>query len=42
MERPMEMEFMLPEAGEVELFFGPGPQDRVTRDWIRIGPLTID
>lgn len=42
MEQPMSMEFILSEAGEVELYFGPGPQDRVTRDWIRIGALTID
>jgi len=41
-EQPLTTEFTLSEPGEVELYFGPGPQDRVTRDWIRIGPLTID
>jgi hypothetical protein len=42
LEQPMSMEFTLSAAGEVELYFGPGPQERLTRDWIRIGALTID
>jgi hypothetical protein len=42
MEQPLNMEFALPEAGEVELYFGPGPQERFTRDWIRVGKLTIE
>ncbi len=40
--RPLEFTFNLPAAGEVELFFGPGPNGRDTRDWIQLGPLTID
>ncbi|MCW5549157.1 MAG: hypothetical protein KIT44_09355 [Opitutaceae bacterium] len=39
--RPLEFRFHLPEAGEVELFFGPGPAGRDTRDWIQLGPLQI-
>lgn len=40
--RPLEFTFTLPAAGEVELFFGPGPSGRDTRDWIQLGPLTIE
>jgi hypothetical protein len=40
--RPLEFSFTLPAAGEVELFFGPGPAGRDTRDWMQVGPLTID
>jgi hypothetical protein len=40
--RPLEFTFTLPAAGEVELFFGPGPAGRDTRDWIQLGPLKID
>jgi hypothetical protein len=40
--RPLEFSFTLPEAGEVELFFGPGPAGKDTRDWIQLGPLKID
>jgi hypothetical protein len=40
--RPLEMNFELPATGEVELFFGPGPRQRDTRDWIQLGPLTIE
>ena len=40
--RPLEFTFTLPAAGEVELYFGPGPAKRDTRDWIQLGPLTID
>jgi predicted NAD-dependent protein-ADP-ribosyltransferase YbiA (DUF1768 family) len=39
--RPLEFRFHLPEAGEVELYFGPGPAGRDTRDWIQLGPLQI-
>ncbi|MFI5335791.1 MAG: hypothetical protein ACHQ5A_03355, partial [Opitutales bacterium] len=40
---PLEFPFTLEQDGEVELFFGPGPQGRDTRDWIWIrGPLEID
>ncbi len=38
---PMRVEFELEEAGEVELFIGPGPAGLYTRDWVRLGPLTI-
>lgn len=40
--RPLEMTFTLPAAGEVELFFGPGKNGRDTRDWIQLGPMTIE
>lgn len=40
--RPLEFSFTLEQAGEVELFFGPGPAGRDTRDWIQLGPLKID
>ena len=40
--RPLEFSFTLPDAGEVELFFGPGPAGKDTRDWMQVGPLTID
>ena len=40
--RPLVFGFTLPAAGEVELFFGPGPAGRDTRDWIQLGPLKID
>ncbi len=36
------MEFNLPQAGEVELFVGPGPAGRSTRDWVMLGRLVID
>lgn len=39
--RPLEFSFSLPAAGEVELFFGAGPKGSDTRDWIQLGPLTI-
>ena len=41
-QRPLEFNFTLPAAGEVELFFGPGPSGRDTRDWIVLGPLKIE
>ena len=40
--RPLEFAFTLPVAGEVELFFGPGPAGKDTRDWIQLGPLKIE
>ena len=40
--RPLRFEFELPKAQEVELFFGPGPNGRDTRDWIALGQLVID
>jgi hypothetical protein len=40
--RPLEFVFELEQAGEVELFFGPGPAGKDTRDWIQLGPLTIE
>ncbi len=40
--RPLEFAFMLPVPGEVELFFGPGPAGKDTRDWIQLGPLKIE
>jgi len=41
-QRPLEFTFTLPSAGEVELYFGPGPSGKDTRDWIQMGPLRID
>ena len=41
-ERPLEIPFTLETAGEIELCFGPGPAARDTRDWISLGPLTIE
>lgn len=41
-QRPLEFNFTLPVAGEVELYFGPGPSGRDTRDWIVLGPLKIE
>ncbi len=38
----LSIDFSLMKAGEVELFFGPGPQGRDTRDWITVGPLVIN
>lgn len=40
--QPLEIEFTLAEPSEVELFFGPGPNGRDTRDWITMGQLVID
>ena len=40
--RPLEFSFTLEQAGEVELFFGPGPAGKDTRDWIQLGPLKIE
>ncbi len=40
--RSLEFAFTLPAAGEVELFFGPGPAGKDTRDWIQLGPLKIE
>ena len=38
----LEIKFILEQAGEVELFFGPGPNGRDTRDWITMGRLVIE
>jgi hypothetical protein len=40
--QPLEIKFTLEQAGEVELFFGPGPKGRDTRDWITMGALVIE
>jgi hypothetical protein len=40
--KPLRIEFTLPQAGEVELFIGPGPAGRSTRDWVMLGRLVID
>ena len=41
--KDLKIEFLLEQTGEVELFFGPGPQGLDTRDWISlIGPLIIN
>lgn len=40
--RPWEIAFELSQPGEVELFFGPGPNGRDTCDWIMLGALTIE
>ncbi len=40
--KPLRIEFTLPQAGEVELFIGPGPSGRTTRDWVMLGRLVID
>ncbi|HWA27378.1 MAG TPA: hypothetical protein VG734_17115 [Lacunisphaera sp.] len=40
--RPLEFRFELEQAGEIELYFGPGPANKDTRDWIQMGPLTIE
>lgn len=40
--RPLEFRFTLEQAGEVELFFGPGRAGKDTRDWIQLGPLKIE
>ncbi|HVU15790.1 MAG TPA: hypothetical protein VHD32_02610 [Candidatus Didemnitutus sp.] len=40
---PIEARFSLEDEGEVELVFGPGPNNQDTRDWIYIrGPLRFD
>lgn len=40
--QPLEIKFTLEQAGEVELFFGPGPKGKDTRDWITMGRLVIE
>jgi hypothetical protein len=40
--RPLEFTFTLEAAGEVELFFGPGPAGKDTRDWVELGPVRIE
>jgi len=41
-QKPLRMEFNLLQAGEVELFVGPGPAGRSARDWVMLGRLVID
>ena len=38
---PLDVPFALEQAGEVELFFGPGPAGRDTHDSILLGRLEI-
>lgn len=40
-DQPIITEFTMSSKGEVELFFGPGPQNMDTRDWVSIGPVLI-
>ncbi len=39
---PLRVDFTLEQAGEVELFFGPGPAGNNTCDWIKLSRLVID
>lgn len=39
---PLRVDFSLEQAGEVELFFGPGPAGNNTCDWIKLSRLVID
>lgn len=39
---PLRWEFVLENAGEVELTIGPGLAGSLTRDWGAIGPVTIE
>lgn len=41
-EQPIRVDFEMQQAGEVELYFGPGPNGRDTRDWITTGPIVIE
>jgi hypothetical protein len=42
-DQPIEVTFTLARAAAVDLFIGPGPQGRDTRDWIWLrGPLVIE
>ena len=36
------LDFTLAQAGEVELFIGPGPSGLNTRDWALLGPVKFD
>lgn len=38
---PVDVSFDMLATAEVELFIGPGINDRDTRDWAQVGPLTI-
>ncbi|MCF7760822.1 MAG: hypothetical protein K9M98_09985, partial [Cephaloticoccus sp.] len=39
----LEVAFVLPEATDIDLYFGPGPNGRDTRDWIWLqGPLVFN
>ena len=39
---PLRVDFTLEQAGEVELFFGPGAAGNNTCDWIKLSRLVID
>ena len=39
--QPLKIDFSLVQEAEVELFFGPGPNGRDTRDWIKMDRLLI-
>jgi hypothetical protein len=39
--RDLSFDFALPHAGEIELFIGPGPSGRDSRDWVSLGRITI-
>ena len=38
----LRLDFTLEQAGEVELFIGPGPHGQNGRDWALLGPMQID
>jgi len=39
---PLQADFTMDRAGEVELFFGPGPAGNNTCDWVKLNRLVID
>jgi len=39
---PVDVRFIMPANAELELYVGPGPDGRDTRDWAFIGPLIIN
>jgi len=39
---PFEMQFNLPQDGEIELYIGPGPLRSLTRDWATLEAIQID
>lgn len=39
---PVDLSFSTPTGTELEVSITPGPQGRDTRDWVSLGPLTID
>ncbi len=40
--QPIRIKFVLEREGDVQLFFGPGPNGRDTRDWIKMDRLLIE